>query len=93
MAPPGCRKTPQELLTGVKPSVGHLWSFGCKDWAGVPDTTRKALDLKVRCGFLLQCISYRTFGIMLEHDQIVETTRHCLLRENVFPMNRWKNVV
>lgn len=32
--------TPLELFTAVKPTVAHLWTFGCKVWVPVLDKTR-----------------------------------------------------
>lgn len=47
-------KAPQELLTGVKPTVADLRTFGCKVWARVPDKKRKALEPNALAG-VLQC--------------------------------------
>jgi hypothetical protein len=45
--------TPEEAWSGMKPSVAHLRSFGCKAYAHVPDQKRTKLDSKTReCIFL-----------------------------------------
>lgn len=78
--------TTKELLTGLKPSVGHLWIIGCRVWARAPDKMLEALDVNVRSGVLLRCQLYGNFYITLEEDQTAKTTRHYHVREDVFPI-------
>ncbi len=36
-----CSKPPEELISGVKPSVEHLRTFDCNGWSGIPDMIRQ----------------------------------------------------
>lgn len=49
---------PEELLTGVKPSVAHIRALGCKAWIRVPDKTTKTLEAKDHSEILLRSITY-----------------------------------
>ena len=44
-------KTPVEALTGEKPNVGNLHSFGCIAYAHIPKDERHKLDPKARMCF------------------------------------------
>lgn len=70
----GCTKTPEELITYVKPSVAHMPTFDCNDWAQVADKTRKTLKAKGWCGILQRCLSLGKYQIMMEDDGSVQTT-------------------
>lgn len=86
-------ETPEQRLTGVKPSVRHLLIFASKFWAQVPDKTHKASVAKARPGVLLPCFLYGMAGITLQDDRAVQTTRHFLVREDVLPTKQWQRVV
>ena len=46
-------KTPKEVWSGYKPSVVHLWIFGCVAYAQVPEVKRKKLsDHGEKCIFI-----------------------------------------
>lgn len=77
MAFPWCTITLEQLLTVVKPSVGHLKSFGCKVWAHVPDKRGKAFNAKERSGGLVRFLLNGKLLAILEDEWTVETTRHC----------------
>lgn len=40
----GFPKTPEELLTGMKPTVAHMLSFSCKVWALVANRPAKRIE-------------------------------------------------
>lgn len=68
--------TPKKLLTGMKPSVGHLLIICCRVLGRVPGKVCKASDANERSGVVLQYLLYGNFRIMLKDDQTVETIRH-----------------
>ena len=88
----GCTKCPLELLTGVKPTVEHLRTFGCRVWVRIPDKIRKTLEPKARKAVLLRCLSYGKYRVMMEGTRTVQISRHCKVVEGKFPMKYWKNV-
>ena len=46
-------KTPHEAYTGNKPSLAHLWIFGCKAYVHVPQEKCQKLDKKMlECAYL-----------------------------------------
>lgn len=55
---PQQEKTPEELLTGLKPSVAHLRTNGCRTWIRVPEETRKALEPKAIRSILLRTVLF-----------------------------------
>lgn len=76
-----CKMTREELLTGVKPLLAHIGTSGYTFWARVADETGKALRAKERSGILLLFDKHR---VMIAYDQSVQTTQHCLVREDQF---------
>lgn len=81
----GCKKRRGEPLTGVKPSFGYFRIFGCKVWAQAPEQSSKPFDTRARSVVVLRCLLYGKSCITLEDGLTVETTSHCLVREDVFP--------
>ncbi len=77
-------KTPLELWTGKKPSVGHLRTFGCQAFVHV-ETHRKKLDAKARkgvfAGYDEQSRSYRVYypedGVFI-NSRSVDFDESCL---------------
>lgn len=72
----------------MNPIVEHLRISCGIVWEPVPDKTHKVLDAKERFRFLLQSLSYGNISDMLEEKQTVDTTGHCLVREDVFTMKQ-----
>ena len=83
----GCSKTPEELLTGVKPSEEHLRTFGCKVWVQIPELIRKILDVKAKSALPLRCLSYGTYRVMMDETRTVQISRHC---KTVKTSSLWK---
>lgn len=67
--------------------------FGYVDYAQVPAEPGKELETKARPGPLVPCLSFAKYLMMLEDDRSMETTHHCLVRENQLPMKKWTNVI
>lgn len=82
----GCIKTPEELLTGVKPSVAHLRTLSCQVWAQVTDKMRMALEAKASPEILRCSLSSGRYRMMIEDYRSVETTSPCLVREAQLPI-------
>lgn len=63
--------TPEEILTGRKPSVAHLAAFKCKVWVRVAGKVQKRLEPKAKCGVQLRCPSYGDYRLIFELDRTV----------------------
>ncbi|XP_026441683.1 uncharacterized protein LOC113340837 [Papaver somniferum] len=73
-------KTPEEALTGRKPSVRHLKVFGCIAYAHIPTEIRKKLDNKSeKCIFLGYSVA--TKGYKLYNP---ETRKMIISRDVIF---------
>lgn len=80
-------KTPVEVLSGVRPFVGNLRTFGCEVWMLV--SKRKKLDPKARRGILLQSLPRRNYRVWdIEKGNICHV-RHVRVNESVFPAKEW----
>lgn len=92
----GSCKVHKEVWRTVNWSEAECGTFAdldCKVCARAAGKARKELDGKARSDVPLQCLSFEILFLILKDDRTVEKTRHCIDREDVFPMKQWKNVV
>lgn len=83
------RKSPEEELTGRKPSVAHFGVFRSLVWVRVQYKVRKKLDVEVKCGVLLGTVSYGKHRIWPEKDAKIVYSRTCRVVETEFPARKW----
>lgn len=84
----GHSRTPEEMLTGVKPTIRHIRLFRCKVCITVPDKTRKTLKTKAYLGTLLRSLSYEKYRVMMESERTVHTSWHCIANKRSFPTKK-----
>lgn len=85
-------KSPEQLLTGLKPSEVLYRSYGCRPSVIVHDKTRKSFKPIARSGALLSTLYARKFRVMLERSQAVDVSRRSIVNQNEFPVKKWKHI-
>lgn len=83
----------EDEMTGIKPTVTHLLTFGCKVWVRIPDKIGKGMEPKAEKAVRLRCLSYGEHLFMLEDKQTVQVSRNCKIIETKFRMCAWNEIV
>lgn len=83
--PRNVRKSSQEFLTGQKPDVRFLRTFGCLGWYHVPKEIRKKLDPKSIIGIVISWYPNKLYKFWLPSERRSVITRDVTIIEDRFP--------
>ena len=76
-------KTPEEMWSGWKPSVGHLKVFGCKCYVWVPEKERKKMEERSWTGiFVGYATASKGYRVYDPRTGKIETSRDVRFSEN-----------
>jgi hypothetical protein len=68
-------KTPEEVLSGIKPEVGHLRIFGCPVYIHVPKEKRTKIS-KVSFDYVPKIMKHESHGTLKGCSDVFKAERH-----------------
>ena len=80
-------RTPIEELTGRKPNVKNIRSFGCKVMVHVSKRKKKLEERSIE-GMLMRCLRYGNYRIHLPQKKKAIASRNVTFYEDICPMRR-----
>ena len=79
-------KTPFEAVTGIKPTIAHKKTYGCKAYPLIPKEYRpkKKLDPRAYVGYLVGCDSTNVYKVWVPSKKKVIRVRDVTFNESQF---------